>query len=69
MKKVGTVNNTADAITDAVSSETLRCHVDSDAAEWRHNGRLLAQALAEDDMEGGDTYSEKSPEQSQCLQI
>ena len=59
LKKVGTDENIADALTKGVNAETLRYHVDHSAAEVRRDRHRLAPEIAEDEREETTEGSEQ----------
>ena len=67
LKKVGTLETIADALTKPVHAETLKYHVDHSSAECRKDRHRLAPEVARGDEEVDDTGGDGS-EQEQCLE-
>ena len=67
LKKVGTLENIADALTKAVNAETLRYHVENTAAECRRDRHRLAPEVVGEDA-GDEGREEDCSEQELRLE-
>ena len=69
LKKIGTLENIADAMTKPVNAETLKYHVDNSSAECRRDRHRLAPDVTEDKSQGeeGEAYDDERPEEGRRL--